>query len=138
MKWYESILANLRKVFGNDEMTEQEIDQELAEMESADDFKAAIREDVEGEFHEQIEELQAENATLKSALAETERQLAAAQSKIIEQENTINTLGGEPDGDIAAAEAVQVEVKTKPKAWENNPVNIKARRMAARFRAGKE
>lgn len=85
MKWYDSILQNVKSLLGLDaEATEQEVDQALRETETRENLTASIREELEGAQQEQVDQLTAQ-------LQEAQENLETATARITELEETVAT-----------------------------------------------
>lgn len=105
-KYYEPIVGNLRRIIGNPEATEAELDTMLSDLQSFDEVKAHAVSEAETEVQNRVAQMASEIEVQKANLNLSNTRLAEAETKVGELYTEVARLTNE----LAAAESQRAQV----------------------------
>lgn len=129
MKFYESILANIKSFFGMEpDATEAEVDAKLDAVQSREAYEAKIREEVKAEYEQQI-------ATLKQEMVENaadlNKQISGLKETIERRDVRIAELEKQPAADHTTGVTETEPAEAAAITWKKHPVNERVKALLA-------
>lgn len=132
-KWYNSILASAKRVFGLDaESTEQEVQQKMSEAEDYASLKATAAAEVAAENTAKLTALEAKVTTQTAEIKKLEDELNAEKTAVTTAQEEIVKLKAivpEPPTDVAADAQDAPAPKKKASGWAAG-INARAAKYA--------